>query len=211
MSKPNPEEPAERPKLPEKVSEKSSKRRLTAEDLKAVMFAVGVTVLSTPASADWQGTTWGNTVEETNKNFTIQHDDPTIGTTYDNHNGKMVLVYHGQIAFDEYAVDNFVFKDGALLFVGEDKLSAIRLSLKKPADCETLIAAMRSQYGTPVKEENSPFRENSDKSSHSITWYDPAHHNEVHVDYITWRKELSDFDTCEVIYTPLPLVSPGQR
>jgi hypothetical protein len=211
MSKPNPEEPAQPLKPPEKVSEKSPKRRLTPEHLKAVMFAVGIIASSTPASADWQGTTWGSTVEETNKRFTIEHDDPTIGTRYDYRNGKMVLGYHGQITFDHYAIDKFVFKDGALLFEGEDKLSAIRMSLKKPADCETLIAAMRSLYGTPSKEENRPLGENSDKSSHSITWRDPAHHNETHINYITWRKELSDFDTCEMIYTPFPLVSPGQR
>ena len=170
-----------------------------------VTLAASVMFFPIVAFADWQGTIWGQSAPQADRNFQVPHRPPTSAE---------IQNWFGEIKFAfEYSTSGLVFNKGALLFE-DGKLYAISMKLKEPDRCDQLIEILRRLYGRPAKEEAPQFKSTKDPSldlgsAHWITWYDEKNHNEVH---LTFRKygEPSIEDDCVLQYKSFVMPSPGQ-
>ena len=159
----------------------------------AALF-LGLACFSRDTAADWQGTLWNSSPEQTDQAFLVPHRNPT----------RLEFQYYfgeARIVFDDYQIDDLAFHKGHLNFQ-DGKLYQIWMELKEARLCEKLMADLKLTYGTPVVDRTfRPFSD--DPPDHSVAWYDQDNHNQVAVFYRRYPAALNFNDHCELRYTPV--------
>jgi hypothetical protein len=148
----------------------------------SLALMTGILCCTQNASADWQGTVWGMSVEAADKSFRIEHSKTPLDINACGRPGLSCL-YFNYTATLEFT--------GWLEF-RHDKLDAIHMKLEHSSQCDELMDALRRIHGKPAKESTRPF--------HEIMWYNEKRHNEVRVWYDT--NAALGYD-CNLLYTPL--------
>jgi hypothetical protein len=152
---------------------------------------------SNDAAADWQGTVWGMSPEEANKNFRIPHHPPPIGL--------------GTLMFDTYTAGNLDFIMGQLYFSEGNKLYEIAMQLKDPSRCDELIETLRQMYGKPAQDKveqkfSTRTGQYLDTENH-LTWYDKKNRNEISLRYLKWSGSIGP--DCFLSYKLFIAPAPG--
>jgi hypothetical protein len=151
-------------------------------------LVAGMLGFSQSACADWQGTVWGMSLEEANKNFRIPHSITPLDLPACDPR-RLSCLY-----FDYTATLEFT---GWLEFT-DNKLAAIDMKLKDPSQCDELMDVLRQIHGTPAKERTNTDR-TGERPFHEITWYDAKNHNRIRVWYDS-NAALGYY--CNLRYTP---------
>ena len=158
-----------------------------------VALFMALACFSRDTAADWQGTLWNSSPEQTDQAFLVPHRNPT----------RLEFQYYfgeARIVFDDYQIDDLAFHKGRLNFQ-DGKLYQIWMELKEARLCEKLMADLKLRYGTPVVDRTfRPFSD--DPPDHSVAWYDQENHNEVDVFYRRYPAALNFNDDCELRYIP---------
>jgi len=109
-----------------------------------VALFLALACFSRDTAADWQGTLWNSSPEQTDQAFLVPHRNPT----------RLEFQYYfgeARIVFDDYQIDDLAFHKGHLNFQ-DGKLYQIWMELKEARLCEKLMADLKLTYGTPVVE-----------------------------------------------------------
>lgn len=103
--------------------------------------------LASPASADWQDTRWGMSLEEV-------LSTGATATTPAERKGRRVEVLGEALAKRPYAANGFDF-EGTFYF-DRGKLSAVRLTPRRPDEVTKIGAHLSLVYGKPVADIERP-------------------------------------------------------
>ena len=164
-------------------------------------------IVTTPASADWQGTVWGQTEQEVLQILQMPHFPPPEEIKFS------WFGYEAKIMFD-YAVGDIVFKrdHNMFLFDQQGRLAAIVLKTEDPYKCDKLMDIMKRVYTfPPAKDEIVRLDVKTDDPNkgymHSLLWYDDKNHNQVYVRFKHWGYGIED--DCNIEYTPYLIPRKG--
>ena len=159
------------------------------------LLVVATLSFSESASADWQGTVWGMSMEEADKNFRVPHKK-----------GVPWPRYSGALDFD-YTTGNIVFERGQLHF-DQYGLTLITMSLRNREQCDSLFDTYHKIYGNPdpvfgdIKVPyNAPSYDLPEYYMRSATWHDESHNNLIRLIYNHGPIELER--GCFVYYSAL--------
>lgn len=149
----------------------------------SLSLVVGVLRFSDSASADWQGTVWGMSLEQAEKSFRIPHG----------RGGE-----DGEALVFDYATGNIAFENGVLHFNYRDWLDQISMSLVNAQECARLFDTYRRVYGRPVSDEmkhDFDYPNGLDAAViRTATWHDPIRNNRI---------ILTTKNGCWIYYSPL--------
>ena len=146
----------------------------------------GMLGFSRSASADWQGTVWGMSLEAADKSFSVPHRRaaPWQGDS-------------GKLDFDDYTTGNIDFVRGYLEFK-DDKLIDLGMYLRYAMECDSLFDTFKSLYGKPESDRKKPNVSSYDPQGYirRAIWVDQSHNNKILLQYSTSR-------SCQIMYMPL--------
>jgi len=155
----------------------------------SLSLVVGMLRFCDSASAEWQGTVWGMSLEDAEKSFRIPHG----------RGGE-----DGEVLVFNYATGNLAFENGVLHFNYRDWLDQISMALVNPEECNKLFDTYRRLYGTPVSDKtdhDSDYPTGPDGYVRTAIWHDPIRNNRI---------LLTAKNGCWVYYSPLYRPRPAR-